>query len=163
MKKLWIDDVREAPKGWVWAKTSSQAMCILATTVNTPDFPLHISFDHDLGGDDTTIPVANLLEEMVEDGTLKVYFNWSVHSANPVGSKTLNTILEKVSKRIYEIEKDDLINEEQIAFHIYKLTKNFINDNCLNEHQDIFGANGLDEYDAKVFIESLCEVVGYAE
>ena len=46
--KLWIDDIRKAPSGWVWVKTSTEAIKMLLSR------PIEeISFDHDLGGEDT--------------------------------------------------------------------------------------------------------------
>lgn len=42
--KLWHDDVREAPEGWVWARTNADAKVYLLT--NDVD---EISMDHDLG------------------------------------------------------------------------------------------------------------------
>lgn len=44
--KLWHDDVRPAPEGWVWVKNNDDAKIILASNAVT-----HISLDHDLGAD----------------------------------------------------------------------------------------------------------------
>lgn len=44
MSKLWHDDIRPAPKGWLWARTNAQAKHILSTESIT-----EISMDHDLG------------------------------------------------------------------------------------------------------------------
>lgn len=81
--KLWIDDVRPAPEGWVWEKTSYDAIRRLLF-VDPNDRIDEISFDHDLGGDDTAIPVVKLIEVMAYAGTMK-RIKWNVHSANPVG------------------------------------------------------------------------------
>jgi hypothetical protein len=49
--KLWHDDIRPAPEGWVWARTNEQAQEHLLTgTVE------EISLDHDLGFHDIEIP-----------------------------------------------------------------------------------------------------------
>lgn len=72
---LWVDDLRPAPEGWTWAKTSYDALLILA--YNVPD---EISFDHDLGGDDTSRLVVMWLAE--HDRWPKVC---RVHTANPPG------------------------------------------------------------------------------
>lgn len=42
--RLWHDDVRKPPEGWVWARTNEEAEEYLATGEIT-----HISLDHDLG------------------------------------------------------------------------------------------------------------------
>lgn len=44
MTHLWLDDVRPAPDGWVWAKTNEEAKTILLQKNVT-----HCSLDHDLG------------------------------------------------------------------------------------------------------------------
>lgn len=99
--KLWIDDVRPRPNdSWDWVKTSSEAIIYLVSTANTDYFPDVISFDHDLGGDDTTMPVVNMLEEMVEDGTLDRPFQWQIHSMNPVGKRNLLVVLMRISEKI---------------------------------------------------------------
>ncbi|GAA3880826.1 hypothetical protein GCM10022243_51800 [Saccharothrix violaceirubra] len=75
MRRLWVDDLRPAPDGWLWAKTSAEAVRVFE------DGPVDaVSFDHDLGGDDTTRPVVLWLCE--RDVWPPVVH---VHTANPVG------------------------------------------------------------------------------
>jgi hypothetical protein len=92
--KLWIDDLREPPgEEWLWAKTSAVAVaCLLIGPVS------EISFDHDLGGDDTAMPVAKLIEQRSYDGIRPP--KWRVHSANPVGRANLEAALRSAD-RIY--------------------------------------------------------------
>jgi len=52
--KLWHDDIRPAPEGWVWARTNKEAMAHL----ETGDVE-EISLDHDLG-------LHDLTEEQIE-------------------------------------------------------------------------------------------------
>lgn len=104
--KLWIDDCRAPPIHFkqnvltgekyevYWAKTSLEALQYLEKYKNKIT---HISFDHDLGGPDTTIPVANWIEEQAYTGELN-RFEWTVHSMNPVGRKALITILMQAEK-----------------------------------------------------------------
>ncbi len=79
MSRLWVDDLRPAPAGWTWAKSSTEAIELLTTA----EFAA-ISLDHDLGGDDTTRPVVLWLCE---------HDRWPpvvhVHTANPVGREWL--------------------------------------------------------------------------
>lgn len=92
--KLWIDDVRRPPIGedWVHVETSRTAIEILS------DCSVYqISFDHDLGDDDTTIPVAKFIEEMAYRGHIGP-ITWSVHSANPVGRANLIACLTKADE-----------------------------------------------------------------
>jgi len=76
--KLWIDDIRTPPDGsWHWAKTSHDALLVLKTGMVSI-----ISFDHDLGGEDTSMPVAMEIERLSHDGVRPP--QWKVHSMNPV-------------------------------------------------------------------------------
>lgn len=79
--KLWLDDTRPAPKGWLWVKTAPEAITQLQTHLFD-----EISLDHDLGPIEagTGYDVAVFIEENAYNKTLKL-FKWSVHSANPVG------------------------------------------------------------------------------
>ena len=90
--KLWIDDIRPAPAGWVWAKTSGMALSILN------DYHVdEISFDHDLGGEDTAYPVACFIEEQAYGGVNNKMI-WHIHSANPVGVKNIRSAMENADK-----------------------------------------------------------------
>jgi hypothetical protein len=82
--KLWIDDLRTPPDdSWTWAKTSTQALFLLATRKVT-----EVSFDHDLGGDDTSMRVAQYIERLAFEGR-RAPPKWDVHSQNPVGKENL--------------------------------------------------------------------------
>lgn len=83
--KLWIDDLRPAPEGWLWAKTPAEALGYL-TTGNISE----VSFDHDLGGDLTTRPVVLYLSE---------HGGWPekcyVHTMNPVGRAWIEAMITR--------------------------------------------------------------------
>lgn len=109
--KLWVDDIRPAPEGWVWARTVTEAIRLLATQ---PPYD-HISLDHDISHEitlntglsrpypcgETFEPVARFL------GVLWWYINevrdaedgdgWNpkitLHTANPVGAEKMEAIL----------------------------------------------------------------------
>lgn len=93
IRKLWIDDVRPAPEGWWWAKSSRQAKAFIVQ--HGLDQIDTISFDHDLGGDDTTMPVMNYIEELVftKSATAPIM---TVHSQNPVGRAQLEAIIQRI-------------------------------------------------------------------
>lgn len=91
--KLWIDDVRQPPgPEWVWAKTSADACVALANRVVEI-----VSFDHDLGGDDTAMVAAKWIEQMAH-ANLNRPLVWRVHSANPVGKKNLTMTLQSAER-----------------------------------------------------------------
>ncbi len=94
MMTMFIDDVRLPPAGIVCdaiARSSDEAIAIMEKD-GCPGF---ISFDHDLGGDDTAMCVVNWMieKDMDEPGWIPDPFNWNVHSANPIGKENLNSKL----------------------------------------------------------------------
>lgn len=105
--KLWLDDIRPAPRGWYWATTALEAEDILSCFVVTD-----CSLDHDLGNCESC-----LMQHMAtgcdrdcrctchETGYDLVKFmlktnTWprkkpTVHSSNPVGRKNIQDVLDK--------------------------------------------------------------------
>jgi hypothetical protein len=95
---LWVDDLRPAPAGWVWAKTSRAAIVEIEHDANEPFTEL--SLDHDLGGDDTTRP---LMLWMIEYDIWPDHIH--VHTANPVGRDWLFGMAERYSPSSTTISK----------------------------------------------------------
>lgn len=79
-KKLWLDDERPEPEGWVRAKTASHAVMLLASGSFS-----EVSLDHDLGPDDAGngYQVACWLEEEVMTNPSFTVPLVHVHTANP--------------------------------------------------------------------------------
>jgi hypothetical protein len=78
--KLWIDDLRKPTTDWQWAETSEQAIRMLNLYCRRDKRYDEISFDHDLGGDDTSRAVMLwMIEFDVWPATIHV------HTMNPVG------------------------------------------------------------------------------
>lgn len=91
--KMWVDDIRPAPPGWVRVQTSEGAIQLLEslTRVGSPWIPFEaISLDHDLGGEDTTRPVVIW---MIENNLWPDEVN--VHTSNPVGREWLEGMIER--------------------------------------------------------------------
>lgn len=93
--KLFIDDERMPPgnlSDWHIVRSSQEAI-EYARQHGVPSF---ISFDHDLGGEDTAMIFARWLIEQDLDtpGTLPVDFAFTVHSQNPVGAHNIRSLLE---------------------------------------------------------------------
>lgn len=86
--RVYLDDVRTEPPGWVRAYTASEAITLLETGSVT-----EISLDHDLGDDPKVgdgYDVILWLERQVHynaDFVLPAEIN--VHSANPVASNRM--------------------------------------------------------------------------
>lgn len=92
MSKLFVDDEREAPKGWILAKTTEEAIRILATS---PEMITDISLDHDDGKGGTFQPVAYFIGEKANGSAFFADdLEVKIHSQNPIGRKQLTDILE---------------------------------------------------------------------
>ena len=90
--KLFIDDER-FPKtnDWTIVRSSQEAIeCVMES-----GFPSHIAFDHDLGGNDTSMKFITWLVDYMLDNELyfPYEFTWSVHSQNPVGAENIRQIM----------------------------------------------------------------------
>lgn len=85
--KVWLDDLRPAPKGWVHVKTSQEALDFLT---DNQDKVTTVSFDHDLGGDDTS---RRVVLWMCENDWFPPVLH--VHTANPVGREWLEGMINR--------------------------------------------------------------------
>lgn len=91
--RLWIDDVRLPPSiDWIWAKTSAEALFAFRE-FNV----LEVSFDHDLGGDDTALNVANFVEDCVLNAGMRCPI-WYVHSDNPPGRENIKRAMQSAER-----------------------------------------------------------------
>lgn len=103
--KLWIDDVRPAPKGYIWCKSVDDAWCTIRRYANDIE---EIALDHDAGeyvfeGGDY-IKILEKLESLCHStNTIEraywlercIRFRFSFHSANPVGVQNMRRIIER--------------------------------------------------------------------
>ena len=93
--KLWIDDVRPAPEGYVWSKNVFDATCWIVVQENRNEPFELIDIDHDAGeyvqcGGDY-IEILNWLEETGRNYPIRI------HSMNPVGVENMRRIIRKNS------------------------------------------------------------------
>ncbi|OJA43471.1 hypothetical protein BGV68_33755 [Burkholderia ubonensis] len=91
--RLFIDDLRDpVALDWEIARTSVEAITILKTR----GCPFEVSFDHDLGGEDTAMAVVKRLVDMDLDADgrfIPADFIYTVHSANPIGKRNIEGLL----------------------------------------------------------------------
>lgn len=99
--KLWIDDVRPAPAGFIWARTVNRAKEIIIDNEESLEVNLGkstyridvIDIDHDAGdfakdGGDY-IKLLDWLEETGRNYPIRI------HSMNPVGVENMRRIIQK--------------------------------------------------------------------
>lgn len=86
--KLWIDDVRPAPEGYVWHRTVNSAITYIRCFES--DIEL-ISMDHDAGdyGPPDYIRILDWLEETGRNYPIHI------HSANAVGVENMRRIIKR--------------------------------------------------------------------
>ena len=103
--KLWIDDVRPAPEGYVWCKSVDDAWSTIRRYTNDIE---EISLDHDAGeyvfeGGDY-IKILDKLESLCHSTNAieRAYwlercirFRFSLHSANAVGVANMRRIIQR--------------------------------------------------------------------
>ena len=92
--KLWIDDVRPAPKGYYWVCSVDEAKYEIDWFEKEEDAPFElIDIDHDagdyaqFGGD--YIRLLDWLEETGRDYPIRI------HSQNPVGVENMRRIIQR--------------------------------------------------------------------
>lgn len=92
--RLWIDDVRPAPEGYIWCKSVDIAKSVIIWYLYRENEIIElIDIDHDAGeyaccGGDY-IKLLDWLEETGRNYPIRI------HSANPVGVQNMRRIIER--------------------------------------------------------------------
>ncbi|RGD57490.1 hypothetical protein DR950_06485 [Kitasatospora xanthocidica] len=102
---LGIDDLRPLPGATRIARTSREGTRLLEE--HRDGFIDELWLDHDLGGDDTVMPVVALLEEAAFEGRPFRIGTVYVHSANPVGSASVVRSLTRWNYRVRRASAQD--------------------------------------------------------
>ena len=91
--KIWMDDLRPAPNGFIWCRSVNEAK----QTIMTAEEPIElIDCDHDLGdyasdGGDG----IKLLDWLAETGQ---HYPDRLHTMNPVGRENMQRLIERYWK-----------------------------------------------------------------
>ena len=92
--KIWVDDVRPAPKGYWWCKSVNDAKRVILDPVIKHSYGIDIiDIDHDAGeyvndGGDY-IKLLDWFEETGRNYPIKI------HSMNPVGVENMRRVIQK--------------------------------------------------------------------
>ncbi len=93
--KIWLDDIRPAPDGFIWAHDLFELAALLETHKDQIEL---MSFDHDLGDG---IPDGYMIIKWLAEHYLN---RWPetirVHSANPPGAKNIRCYAEFIYNRV---------------------------------------------------------------
>lgn len=91
--KIWVDDVRRPPKGYLWVQSVFEAItCLVECDTRGWDVEI-VDLDHDAGeysqyGGDY-IKILEWMEHMKRNYPIRI------HSANPVGIENMRRIINK--------------------------------------------------------------------
>jgi hypothetical protein len=103
--RLFLDDERyPVTTGWMIARSSAEAIELCKEY----GFPSFITFDHDLGGEDTALVFINWMIDRTLDSVstdrppLQFPKSYSVHSQNPVGAANIKSLMDSFINHIYE-------------------------------------------------------------
>lgn len=101
--KIWLDDERKEPEGWLRAKTAWEMISLL--NIHSVE---EISLDHDLGDDKnfgTGLDVLKWIEEAVHTSNFTAP-KIKIHSMNPVGRKNMLDCLSAIER--FSAQKEEL-------------------------------------------------------
>ena len=91
--KIWVDDVRPAPEGYIWLKSVNEVKKYISMIYSYGVTDIMLNIDHDAGdyakdGGDY-IKILDWLEEIGYDGYIHI------HSMNAVGKMNMRNIIQK--------------------------------------------------------------------
>lgn len=94
--KLWLDDVRVAPTGYVHAKSVNQAIALIEEYEKKGEQVQLVDLDHDLG--DYAVDGGDgikFLDYLVENGK---FYPVKLHTMNPVGRDNMQRVIDRYWK-----------------------------------------------------------------
>ena len=97
--KLWIDDIRPAPEGYVWKKSVNSCLKFIGvalTFVSTWEEPgLFLDIDHDAG--EYAVDGGDYVKilDALEKANLSMPISVHIHSQNPVGVENMRRIIKR--------------------------------------------------------------------
>lgn len=89
---VWLDDVRVAPDGWVWAHNVDEAIAHLHTGQVS-----YISLDHDMGDEVAAGGDGIAVVDWMSEHDVWPAMGVRVHSANPVGRSRMLSSVDRYS------------------------------------------------------------------
>ena len=94
--KIWVDDIRPIPEGYVGTKSVNETIQLIIEAENKGQIIELIDLDHDLGdyaadGGDA----IKLLDFLAERET---YYPILIHTANPVGRANMERMIQRYWK-----------------------------------------------------------------
>lgn len=88
MMKLWIDDIKPAPDGFIWCKSVNQAKAAITAYEHQYSCD-NILIDLDYDADD----YFEILEWLEEKNIVDTGYFFKIHSKNPIGIMKMEDII----------------------------------------------------------------------
>ena len=156
---LFIDDERDPPPSFyrdcfvIVARSSKQAI----REITEYGMPQAISFDHDLGGNDTAMVVVDWIIENILDSkiTLPKGFEFKVHSANVIGGQNIESKMTNLlnsrtpktfSKMIEEAKEGEVYWFEKVKLDLSVFINDYLKENNLREEDFAIKLNKSIDY-----------------
>jgi len=93
--KLYVDDERPAPNGWVNVKSAEMAIKLLREGLVE-----ELSLDHDLGRKKTGYDIILWMEKELMTGAFELPSVIKIHTANPVGRQKMIAAINSMLKKM---------------------------------------------------------------
>lgn len=108
--RIWLDDMRPLPReykrsdGWIILR-DGESLLGLVDAIGLHKI-VTISFDHDLGPSRywTGYDTIKRIEAIVRERELMLVPEMRVHSADPVGSANIRSVIERIGRYVQELE-----------------------------------------------------------
>src|SRR5690606_5639955 len=102
MKKLYLDDVRLIPDGYLEVRSYAEVVLYVPAC----GFPVFLSFDHDLGLEESGHDCAKWLVNYCLDNDLRLP-EFAVHSQNPVRKENIASLLNNFNNKSFATKITD--------------------------------------------------------
>lgn len=106
--KIYVDDLRPTPEGYLRCRRAKEAMLLIETLAKLGN-SLEISLDHDAGdyGPPDYITILDWLEEEEEAGRIDCsQMSFYLHTGNPVGRDNMWRIIKRRGWKLIEHAED---------------------------------------------------------
>jgi len=104
MPKIFLDDIRPAPPGWMVFRTAEELLEFIFSVLGGDLSRVEaMSLDHDLGeGRLSGYDFLTRLEKAAFDGEVKGICGVSfvIHSANPVGRRNMQAVIDAIRRHL---------------------------------------------------------------
>ena len=96
--KIWLDDVRPAPSGYIHCRSVNTAKKIISQAEDTGQIIEVLDLDHDLG--DYSIDGGDGIKLLDWLESRQKYYPVKLHTMNPVGRQNMQVIADRLRKYI---------------------------------------------------------------